>query len=137
MTTIVEFYRLSRKFVDSKQAPAQSEHLIHYALAVGHHIGVLDCFSRVLALSRSDYSQWLSGIPPGEGRSKLEGVFKWGEIEINNHHAAGLTSALNTALPAMQPQEQEWTRQLLDLLCLINQDPIIYLLVRSASIASS
>lgn len=133
MTTTVAFYRLSRKFVDRQQAPVQSEHLIQYALAVGHHIGVLDCFSRVLALSRSNYSQWLSRIPPSEGRNKLEGVLKWGEIEINNHHVAGLSNALNDALPAMQPQEQEWTRQLLDLLQIINHDPIIYLLVRSAS----
>ena len=35
MTATVEFYRLSRKFVDRREAPAQSEHLIHYALAVG------------------------------------------------------------------------------------------------------
>jgi formate hydrogenlyase maturation protein HycH len=133
MTNTVEFYRLSRKFVDRQQAPPQSEHLIQYALAVGHHIGVLDCFSRVLALSRNEYSGWLSRIPPGEGRNKLEGVLKWGEIEINSHHVSGLANALSDDLSGMQPQEQEWTHQLLALLQIIDQDPIIYLLVRSAS----
>jgi hypothetical protein len=66
----------------------------------------------------------------------LEGVLRWGEIEINSHHAAWLAMAMNSGLPAMQPQEQEWTRRLLELLHLIKQDPIIYLLVRSASTIS-
>ncbi|WP_456307582.1 formate hydrogenlyase maturation HycH family protein, partial [Serratia quinivorans] len=39
----VVFYSLSRKFVQEKKAPPKAQEVIYYSLAIGHHLGVIDC----------------------------------------------------------------------------------------------
>jgi formate hydrogenlyase maturation protein HycH len=128
----VEFYQLTRKFVDTKDVPPESKSLIYYSLAIGHHIGVLDCFSKAWDLDREDYVRWLERLPAGEGRRKLEGVLKWGEIEINQGHVRLLACTLSEALPDMTEAEQRLAHQLLRALRLIEDEPIVYLLVRAS-----
>ncbi len=128
----VEFYQLNRKFVDSKDAPEQCKNLIYYSLAIGHHIGVLDCFRKIMGMGHDEYERWIAKFPPGEGRRKLEGVLKWGEIEITREHLPALSSALQAALPGMLPEEKRWARSLLQLLQMIRQEPAIYLVVRTS-----
>lgn len=131
MAKRVAFYQLSHKFVDSKDAPAEAKNLIYYSLAIGHHVGVLDCFSSVMTIEEGDFEQWIAKLPEGEGRRKLEGVLKWGEIEINQDHIAPLASAMQAGLPEMQPQEQQWANSLLQLLRNMAEEPVLYLMVRS------
>jgi len=128
----VEFYQLNRKFVDSKDVPEQSKNLIYYSLAIGHHIGVLDCFRKIMGMDQEMYAKWIAKFPPGEGRRKLEGVLKWGEIEITREHIGILLRSLNTALPGMLPEEKEWAHSLMGLLRAIAEEPAIYLLVRAS-----
>ena len=91
----VVFYQLSRKFVQEGQAvPAQSQQLIHYALALGHHVGVIDCFTSKLEIPLEGYRDWVGRLPNGDGRRKLEGLLRFGEIEINVEHTAMLRAAL-------------------------------------------
>lgn len=80
----VVFYQLSHKFVDEQAViPENTRQVIYYSLAIGHHLGVLDCLTQVISVPLDAFSGWLRGFPEGPGRSKLEGVLKWGEIEIN------------------------------------------------------
>ena len=128
----VVFYQLTRKFVSTKEdIPAESKQIIYYSLAIGHHVGVVDCFSSVLEMAYTEFAQWLSRLPEGDGRRKLEGVLKFGEIEINRSHVGELFKALEAGLPQMQPHELEWAKELMRCLRAIAEEPALYLMVKS------
>lgn len=126
----VKFFKLSKRFVDEKDAPAEVEQLKYYALAIGHHIGIVDCLSPVITMEEKDYFKWVSKLPTGKVRRKLEGLIKWGEIEINREHVDLLVSALSQAFPSFLPEEKEWANCLLKLLHSIQKEPAIYVVVR-------
>jgi formate hydrogenlyase maturation protein HycH len=127
----VVFHQLSRKFVHrGHDVPAASKQLIHYTLAIGHHIGIIDCFSTKLELSRDEYARWVARLPTGEARHKLEGLLRFGEIEIAAPHVRVLQDALNAGANAMGPEETEWAARLHKMLETIAEEPAIYLMVR-------
>jgi formate hydrogenlyase maturation protein HycH len=130
MEQVVAFYQLSAKFVDSQDTPAEAKNLIYYSLAIGHHVGVLDCFTSVLEMSLEKYKRWVVRLPPGEGRQKLAGATRWGEIEIRQEHVGPVLEALRTALPDLSTEEVEWSTRLSQLLHNIVSEPVLYLLVR-------
>ncbi|MEN1663624.1 formate hydrogenlyase maturation HycH family protein, partial [Pseudomonas aeruginosa] len=44
MSEKVVFSQLSRKFIDENDAtPAEAQQVVYYSLAIGHHLGVIDC----------------------------------------------------------------------------------------------
>ncbi|QNB46652.1 formate hydrogenlyase maturation protein HycH [Thermanaerosceptrum fracticalcis] len=131
MSGKVEFYRLSKKFVDEKEAPPQVKQLEYYALAIGHHVGVVDCFSPVMNMAREEYLKWIAKLPQTEARRKMEGVVKWGEVEITREHVRPLIKALTSAAPVFLPEEKKWVDCLLQLLWSMEREPAIYLVVRS------
>ena len=46
MSEKVVFSQLSRKFIDENDAtPAEAQQVVYYSLAIGHHLGVIDCHS--------------------------------------------------------------------------------------------
>jgi hypothetical protein len=127
----VVFYQLSRKFLDSAQTVAAApKQIIHYTLAIGHHIGVIDCFSAKLEMPLEAYTHWVAQLPESEGRRKLEGLMRFGEIEISEAHAGLLQSALNRGLDTMSPAETEWTARLNGMLQDIVDEPAVYVMVR-------
>lgn len=130
MASEICFYRLSRRFVSTGKAPARSESIIYYTQAIGHHIGVLDCLTPEFKIGAADYQSLLAEIPEGEARRKLEGVLRWGEIEIAKEHAPTLLNALKRIMESLPPGEREWAARLMRLLSLMEQDPVIYLVVR-------
>ncbi len=92
----VVFYRLSRKIVNNQEnIPEDARQVMYYSLAIGHHVGVMDCFSELMVVPAEKYKQCLDRLPEGEGRRKLEGALKWNEIEINRSHVDELLPALN------------------------------------------
>jgi hydrogenase-4 component J len=127
MSDRVAVYRLSRKFVNqSEDIPENARQVVYYALAVGHHVGVMDCFSSLVEIPLGEYQAWLEGLPEGPGRLKLEGVLKWGEIEINRGH-------VNLLLPLIEtPQNGQpaWGPQLAQCLRAMQQEPAFYLMLR-------
>jgi hypothetical protein len=128
----VVFYQLSRKFVQTgEEAAEESQQIVYYTLAIGHHIGVVDCLSPVLEVPLAGYAEWLERIPESEGRRKLDGVLRWGEIEVNRTHVASLTAALEGALPLMDAQQSAWAASLLMRLRQIAAEPALYLIARS------
>ncbi|MCZ7554297.1 MAG: hypothetical protein B6D39_12190 [Anaerolineae bacterium UTCFX2] len=127
MNERIVFYQLRQKFVNQRQdVPENARQVVYYTLAIGHHVGVLDCFSSQFEVEGEDFRNWVNGLPAGKGRTKLEGVFKWGEIEINREHVEFLKPLVEE--PA--GQQPPWCRTLAECLEGIAQEPALYLMVR-------
>ncbi len=133
-TERVVFYQLSRKFVHrGHDVPAKSQQLLHYTLAIGHHIGIIDCFSAQLEMPMEGFRNWLSHMPKGEARRKLEGILRYGEIEISIAHTGLLRKAFDAGAATMSDAESDWTARLSQMLQLIDDEPTIYLMVKRSS----
>lgn len=131
MTERAVLYQLTHKFLHQEQdIPEGPRQVIYYSLAIGHHVGVMDCFQSLMELPLQDYRRWLDGIPEGTGHRKLEGLLKWGEIEINSEHAKELLPLLRHSLPFMGAAEARWTEVLIDRLKRMIEEPAMYLMVR-------
>ncbi|SFN52545.1 formate hydrogenlyase maturation protein HycH [Izhakiella capsodis] len=132
MTGQVVFSQLRRKFIDeSQQTSAQAQQVIYYGLAIGHHLGVIDCLSAALTCPLQDYQEWIATLEEnGEAQRKMAGVTRYGEIVIDSQHITMLASAFNAALPQQSSPQQGWSRSLLEMLHNIHREPAIYLLVR-------
>jgi len=127
----VAFYQLGRKVVSNQQSvPEDARQIMYYSLAIGHHVGVMDCFDVLMSVPAEAYRQWLSRLPEGEGRRKLEGVLAFDEIEINRSHVSELRSALDAAVSVMSADEQAWAAQVIHFLEQIEAEPALYLMVK-------
>lgn len=125
------FYQLTHKYVNKEQdIPEGSRQVIYYSLAIGHHMGVLDCFQSLMEIPLEGYRQWVANMPDGPGRHKLEGLLKWGEIEINRSHAGDLLPALKESLPSMDAVGSQCSSVLLQCLQKMIEEPALYLMVR-------
>ena len=132
MSESVVFSQLSRKFIDENDAtPAEAQQVVYYSLAIGHHLGVIDCLEAALTCPWDDYLAWIATLEEGStARRKMAGVPKYGEIVIDYSHIAMLASAFDRALAVQNQQQQTWSRVLLSLLHDIHQESAIYLMVR-------
>lgn len=129
MSRIVRVYRLSARFVDERDAPPEIEQLKLYTLALGHHIGVVDCLSPVLSVPAEDFFQMVCRLPDGPARKKLDGLATWGEIEIRRGHARVLLAAMSGAAEEVQEAGQ-WVRDFVSTLQTVERTPAAYLVVR-------
>ena len=131
MSERVVFYQLTHKFVNQEQGvPEGARQVVYYSLAIGHHVGVMDCFQSLLEIPLEDYRRWVARLPEGTGRRKLEGLLKWGEIEINRSHAGDLLPALRDSLPGMQAEQASWSGVLSQCLHNMIEEPALYLMLR-------
>ena len=127
----VVFYRLSQKIVNNQEnIPEDARQVIYYSLAIGHHVGVMDCFSELMVVPAGKYKQCLDRLPDGEGRRKLEGVLKWNEIEINRSHVDELLPALKVLLSGMSVSDSQWIQTMLLCLQEMVAEPAMYLMVK-------
>lgn len=121
MNDRVVFYQLTHKFVNQEQnIPESARQVVYYSLAIGHHVGVLDCFRSLVEVPLDEYLRWVSSLPEGAARRKLEGVQKWGEIEVNHEHAGEILPLLN----------ESWTESLAQCLEVMMKEPAMYLMIR-------
>lgn len=126
MNPRIVVYQLRSKFVSRQtDIPDDARQVVYYSLAIGHHVGVLDCFSPVSEIPLDEFYAWLDGLPAGAGRTKLEGLVRWGEIEINHSHAPILLPLLETVPPG-----SEWVNRLRENLRVMLQEPAFYLMLR-------
>jgi len=132
MSESVVFSQLSRKFIDENDAtPAEAQQVVYYSLAIGHHLGVIDCLEAALTCPWDDYLAWIATLEEGStARRKMTGVPKYGEIVIDHSHIAMLASAFDRALAIQNSEQQTWSRVLLSMLHDIHQESAIYLMVR-------
>ncbi|MGC6387453.1 formate hydrogenlyase maturation HycH family protein [Ewingella sp. S1.OA.A_B6] len=131
----VIFYSLSSKFVDEKSAQKRSsqqvKEVIYYSLAIGHHLGVIDCLKSRLECPLNAYRQWVDCLPENSvAHRKLAGVQRFGEINIDSSHTHCLALALRDAREHMNAEQQGWSDTLIALLQQIENDPAMYLMVR-------
>ena len=130
MSARVAIYQLHTKFINQREdIPEDARQVVYYALAVGHHVGVMDCFSSLVEIPLEEFRSWVERLPEGPGRTKLEGVLHFGEIEINRSHFSILQPlvAADNVHPAKQPT---WVATLAQCLQGILQEPALYLMVR-------
>jgi formate hydrogenlyase maturation protein HycH len=131
MSETVVFSQLSRKFIDENDAtPDAAQQVVYYSLAIGHHLGVIDCLEAALSCPWPEYLAWIATLEEGStARRKMEGVPKYGEIVID------ATTLRCSPTPLMRrwqanPEQQAWSKTLLSMLHDIHQESAIYLMVR-------
>lgn len=132
MSETVVFSQLSRKFIDENDdTPADAQQVIYYGLAIGHHLGIIDCLEAALTCQWDDYLAWIATLQTGsEARRKMEGVPRYGEIVIDSNHIVMLACAFDAAMAVQTAQQQQWSREMLAMLHAIHQENAIYLMVR-------
>lgn len=131
MTAKVIFYLLNQRFVENdKQVPAEAKGVMYYSLAIGHHVGVIDCFTKLLICDYVDYQQFIESFPEGEAKRKLSGLLKFGEIVIDNSHVNVLARALDEYKDNFTPIQQQWAEILLQTLASIQREPVMYIMVK-------
>ncbi|HDO1356920.1 TPA: formate hydrogenlyase maturation HycH family protein [Aeromonas veronii] len=136
MADEVFFYRLSRKFVDEQfDVPEEAREVMYYSLAIGHHLGIVDCLRADLVCSLTGYRDWVAKLPEGsEARRKMEGFLTFGEITIYREHCHMLACTFDRLRKAdnlLDEQELGWTNTFMDQLTALFNDPHMYLMVRS------
>lgn len=125
----VIFYALSQKFLDSKEkVPEQAQQVMYYSLAIGHHVGVIDCLKPILTCALDGYQEWIAQLPAGEAQRKMAGLLKFGEITLDSSHTQLLDSAFSHL--AEQDRFASWSATLLDYLSAIEREPALYLMVK-------
>jgi hydrogenase-4 component J len=127
MTARISIYQLHSKFVNQRQdVPEDARQIVYYSLAVGHHVGVIDCFSSIAEVPVDEFSTWVEQLPEGPARTKLEGALRWGEIEINRSHVEMLLPVFEQ--PHSAPES--WKGRLAQCLRGIRQEPALYCMLR-------
>lgn len=127
----VFFWSLRQKFVDSDDdIPEDAQQVMYYSLAIGHHVGMIDCLKTELVCPLSGYQSWVQALPEGEARRKLQGLITFGEINIDATHTNMLALALDGFAKDPHSPYQGWSETLIRLLGEIEREPAIYLIVK-------
>ncbi len=127
----VYIWSLRQKFLDSDDdMPAQAQQVMYYSLAIGHHVGVIDCLNKELACPLDQYRQWVELLPEGEARRKMHGLLTFGEIIIDSSHTDLLANALAPLRDSQPAPFNAWSARMIELLGEISREPAIYLIVR-------
>ncbi len=51
------FYQLTHKFVNNDAyIPENAQQVMYYSLAIGHHVGVMDCFKSLMEIPLDELS---------------------------------------------------------------------------------
>ena len=130
MTNVI-FYLLNQRFVESdNQVPDVAQKVMYYSLAIGHHVGVIDCFKTLLVCDYVDYQCFVESFPQGEARRKFAGLLKFGEIIIDSSHVNLLAKALEENKSYFSPHHQHWAEILLSTLASIQCEPVMYIMVK-------
>jgi hydrogenase-4 component J len=130
MTPKITVYQLRTKFVNQREdVPEDAKQVVYYTLAVGHHVGVMDCFSSQLEIPLDEFAAWVQSQPEGPARTKLEGALRWGEIEVNSSHVGMLLPLFE----ADQVHGPGWTRGFVQCLHDMQKESAMYLMVRKVA----
>jgi len=126
----VVFWSLRQKFLDSGDVPEQAQQVMYYSLAIGHHVGVIDCLNTELTCSLEEYQNWISLLPEGDAPRKMRGLLTFGEITIDITHTQMLAKAFAPLCESAAAPFAEWSSTLIRLLTEIVREPAIYLMVK-------
>jgi len=66
--------RCEKKFVaSSDEMPEHSSQVMYYSLAIGHHVGVIDCLNVAFRCPLTEYEDWLALVEEEQARRKMLG----------------------------------------------------------------
>ncbi len=54
--------------------PEHSSQVMYYSLAIGHHVGVIDCLNVTFRCPLTEYEDWLALVEEEQARRKMLGV---------------------------------------------------------------
>lgn len=135
----VVMYQLTAKLVDSEiDIPSDAQDIMYYTLSVGHHTGVMDCFSAKLSCPIETFESVLENIADDRARSKLGGILRFGEIQIDKSHLPVLKPAIKRTLRELftrkdtNPYSAElvWMSDFIQLLDATEKETAMYLMGR-------
>ncbi|SCC55888.1 formate hydrogenlyase maturation HycH family protein [Kosakonia oryziphila] len=127
----VMFWTLRQKFVDdSVELEEKSRQVMYYSLAIGHHVGVIDCLNVALSCPLDVYQQWLPLMEDADARRKMQGLLTFGEIVIDASHVNLLAPDFARLAQTATEPWRGWSRQLLQHLQDMAHEPALYLMVR-------
>lgn len=131
MSEQVLFWALRQKFVDnSVELEEKSRQVVYYSLAIGHHVGVIDCLNVALVCPLDEYQQWLSLMEESDARRKMQGLLSFGEIIIDASHVNLLAPDFARLAKTAAEPWRGWSGQLLQHLQDMAHEPALYLMVR-------
>ncbi len=135
----VVFYQLSRKFVDNDRSiPDEAKDVVYYTLAIGHHTGVIDCFDEKLRCPFLLFEQACACLEEGsDGRYKMEGILRSGEIQIEQSNLPAVMPAITDAIERLEGQGDDaaadvlaWLVSFKELLDVLAGDAAAYIMGR-------
>ncbi|MEF2071153.1 formate hydrogenlyase maturation protein HycH [Consotaella aegiceratis] len=131
-TEDIVFYQLKQKFLERKEdIPEKSKEVMYYSLAIGHHIGVFDCFRVQFRCPRATLDRIIEALPEAlEARRKLAGLYKFGEIIVDITHVGQLKAAIDEVGPKADAEMAAFLDALGTSLDAIREEPAIYLMGR-------
>ncbi|VFT68138.1 protein processing element [Escherichia coli] len=53
--------------------PEHSSQVMYYSLAIGHHVGVIDCLNVAFRCPQTEYEDWLAQVEEEQARRKMLG----------------------------------------------------------------
>ncbi|WP_392561046.1 formate hydrogenlyase maturation HycH family protein [Orbus sturtevantii] len=132
MNSQVLFYALNSKFVEQEHdIPQHAQQVMYYSLAIGHHVGVIDCFQAVINCPATQYKQWIDHIDDSsEAHAKLDRLFKFGEITVDISHVNLLANAFLPKRQSMEEPFRTWTETLFSLFEAMTKEPAMYLMIK-------
>lgn len=131
MTGDIVFYRLNAKILErAEDVPENAKQVMYYSLAIGHHVGVFDCFKPVLRCEGPFYQRLVDALPEGEAKRKLDGLNRFGEITIDRSHTALLGSAIEQVSDRLEPDVAAWFGEFAVSLEAIQAEPAMYMMGR-------
>lgn len=127
----IVFWTLRQKFIDSSTTlPEQHRQVMYYSLAIGHHVGIIDCLRVALRCPLVEYRKWAQQLADEQAQRKMLGVLTFGEIIIDASHLSLLRHALAPLADDTSSAQQAFSKDMLSLLDDIAHEPAIYLLAR-------
>ena len=130
MSSKVLFYLLNERFVENEELiPEQAQQVMYYSLAIGHHVGVIDCFKTLLRCDYQEYQKFVQYFED-EAKRKLMGLIRFGEIVIDSSHVKLLASSFSEKRASLPEQYQQWIDILMDTLAAIQREPVMYIMVK-------
>jgi hydrogenase-4 component J len=126
----IVFYQLNARFLErAEDIPANAKQVVYYSLAIGHHIGVFDCFKPVLRCSNALFDRIITAFPKGGAASrKFSGLLRFGEIVVDSSHTAMLRGSIAEALRSVDAEASTWLCDFDAALGVIEQEPVVYLM---------
>lgn len=127
----VVFYRLNARILEREEdIPENAKQIMYYSLAIGHHVGVFDCFKPVLRCEGAFFQRLLDALPEGEAKRKFDGINRFGEITIDRSHTVLLGSAIDEVAENAGAEIADWLAEFSVSLAAIEAEPAIYMMGR-------